>query len=383
MLHILLNYRDYGNGTSIFQDPDLVNVIQEHYNTVFPEYQNMIVPPAVIARQFSHQILVQPAITGEYQEQVAGGMFEAEGSVIFQLADEVGESYIPCRNKSNQEECNPESNAFEFVADIAGRDLYMYSKPADWMAGYFNNASRLVQNTYNLISITDFNVTLLPELYANTRRNAYRLWDLSGGTDLRIENLPWPERYQVQTRLRAQTKVEKSTQDIRDMPLVFGSLQPWDFYHVGLNYDSNWAFYINVARHRGYDIYPLGTAIGELFLKNVIHVKTFITNAKYDLVIYSPAIPPALAMHNDILNSAIHDHSNPSTERPGSIILSYRGEAFPELGNIGTRVIRFPRYTSSCHCVPLTQPKEIFRDVLIWLAEDNGSEAPTRGGIIK
>lgn len=36
MLHILLHYQDYGNGRSIYQDPSLVQEIQNHYNHVFP-----------------------------------------------------------------------------------------------------------------------------------------------------------------------------------------------------------------------------------------------------------------------------------------------------------------------------------------------------------
>ena len=58
VLHLLLNYASYGDGTEMYQDPALASEIQAHLEAVFPEYQGRIVPPEVIARQFGDQILI-------------------------------------------------------------------------------------------------------------------------------------------------------------------------------------------------------------------------------------------------------------------------------------------------------------------------------------
>jgi hypothetical protein len=239
------------------------------------------------------------------------------------------------------------------------------------MSGYFANAARLLQNTENLMNITGINVTNIDHLYASSRANAYRLFDLSGENSASLDKLPVVEQYRIRSLLRVKEKLESTKTDIEDLSWVFGVLQPWDRYFLDLNHDVNWAFYVNIALQRGYDIYPLGTPIGELFLENVVHVKTFITNAKYDLVVFSEAIPAALALHTDILESSVHARVEPANEeRPGRIILTYRPDAFPDIKNIGTRTIRFPWYDSSCHCVPLTQPEELFLDVSSWLNEN-------------
>ncbi len=122
----------------------------------------------------------------------------------------------------------------------------------------------------------------------------------------------------------------------------------------------------------GYEVGPYATLMGEMFLKNAAHVETFITNAAYDLVIYSPAIPPALGMHTDIVGSSLHETAAVGNEeRPGRIILNYREGAFPDIPALRTRTIRFPIYPESCHCVPLTEPAHIFDDVAAWLTETN------------
>jgi hypothetical protein len=51
MLHILLNYTEYENSNEIYQDSALAEEIQNHYNTVFPTYNNQLVPPGVINGQ--------------------------------------------------------------------------------------------------------------------------------------------------------------------------------------------------------------------------------------------------------------------------------------------------------------------------------------------
>lgn len=52
---------------------------------------------------------------------------------------------------------------------------------------------------------------------------------------------------------------------------------------------------------------------GDMFLENLHHVKTFLTDADRDLVIYSKALPTALARHDGV-QGVIWEEENPSAQ---------------------------------------------------------------------
>jgi len=360
MLHILLNYTDYGDGSEMYQDKALVDEIQAHFNAVFAQYQNKVVPPEVISQQFGHQILIQPAISTGYQAQFTDELLLQPGGLIDQYELETGVAYDP----------NVHNDPLSFISDVAGRDIYIHSKRRGWLDGFFMNAARLLRYTNNLILMTGMNVTTINELYASARSTAYRVFD----PEYDLSLLPFNPAPRIQSHFLEFARQE--TQDIKaepgDLALVFGILQPWDRYFLDLNYHAYWAFHVfNVAKVRGYEVDFYMARFGRMFLKNVAHVNTFITRAPLDLVIYPDAIPPSLAMEEDILESVqyVKQPLN-GEERPGYIILEYRSSAFPDIPNIGTKIIRFPLYSVSCHAVSLTQPEELITDVSIWLKEN-------------
>lgn len=360
MLHILLNYADYGNGQEMFQDPALSQEIQAHYDSVFPQYRGEIVPPEVIADQFGHQILIQPTCSFGYHQEITEEIFNRPGSVIYQIGEEVGIPYDP----------DIYEDPYTFVSEVAGRDLYIYSKPSGWLNGFFGNAGTLLRSVQNLSLVTGVNVTAIPELYASARSNAYRIFDTNYEFGLMPdENVDPVTKYHflVSARLEA----DSVRQEPGDMTTVFGTLQPWDRYFIGTNYHANWAFHVfNVAKVRGYEVHYYDNRFGRMFLKNIAYVETFITNAAYDLVVYTPALPQSLARHGDILSSVQHvTRPSEGEERPGKIILNYRSSAFPDVQDLTTRVIRFPIYSKSCHAVSLTQPEDFFADVSSWLKD--------------
>jgi len=359
MLHLLLNYRDYSNGVEMYQDEALVNEIQAHYDVVFPEYLGQEVPPEIIARQFGHQILIQPALTYGYQLEVGNEMLVQEGGVIDKLELETGIPYNPSQH----------GDPFDYVLDVAERDIYIYTKPRGWLTGFFLNAGRLLRFADKLIQMTGVDVTGIDSLYASQRGNAYRVYNPESSY-LQVEVA---ENTVEDLLFKAAARLEASqfTQEPGNMETVFGSLQPWDRYFLGTNYTANSAFHFwNVALMRGYDIHLQESRYGRMFLKNVAHVETFITNAAYDLIVYAPAIPGAFERHTDILISAEHQKSLPDQEaRPGRIALHYREGAFPDIPDLSIRTIRFPIYDKSCHAVSLTQPEEFFLDIQRWLIQ--------------
>jgi pimeloyl-ACP methyl ester carboxylesterase len=357
MLHLLLNYTEYGNGQEMYQDSALADDIQAHLDDVFPQFRGQRVPPEIIASQFGYQILVQPALTFDYQSQITDEMILAPGSVIDQIEQEVGIPYDP----------NAHGDPLSYVMYTAGRDPYIYTKPRDWLSGFFRNAARLLRFTLNMSQITGVDVTQISQLYASSRADAYRIFD----TDIDFGLIP----ADTSSRLKflfldpARLEAEDASQETGDLSAVFGTLQAWDKYFLSTNFHANWAFHVlNVAKVRGYEVDMGNPRFGEMFLKNVAHVNTFITNAALDLVVYTAAIPPSLARHTDILESARHVKGSPQGEiRSGQIVLRYRSSAFPDIQGLDTRIIRFPLYSSSCHAVSLTQPMDFFHDVSQWL----------------
>ncbi len=376
MLHLLLFYQDYGNGKAIYQDPALVQEIQNHYDTIFPEYAGQTIPPSVIARQFSHQVLIQPAITRYYQRLVAVEMLEAPGSILDELAEETGVPYIRYKDqpwaRENPTPYNIMNNIYDYLEQI-GRDPYIYPKPDGFFNGFFDSAGELLTHYDALCSMTGVDAAGIPELYASARQKAYKikfLEDYASQMSFSALMGPAPKASDIHSFLFP------CTED--DMAAVFGALQPWDRYFLDLNYDVSTAFSLNRTVMEGYDIqYAYSELFGEMFLENVAFVETFVTNAAYDIVVYCPSLPDALTYHTSKLNNSTFDSVGPpQAERPGQIILDYKPGSVPG-SSVTIRTIRFPRYADSGHAVTMTEPAEILDDVTVWL-EKTGLFANTQ-----
>jgi pimeloyl-ACP methyl ester carboxylesterase len=379
MLHILLHYRDYGNGRAIYQDPALVQEIQDHYNVVFPGYRDQVVPPGVIAGQFSHQVLIQPALTYMYQGQAAAELLETPGSVVFQLAEETGVPYIPCSEKpgsgGNCDYRDIIRNIYDYVESV-DRDLYHFALPGNALNDYFGSINDKLVIYDSLCVLTGVDVASIPEMYASARQNAYK-------KSLTDNTIPSP----LLSDLREHPQLEllflarPLQADETDLVSRFGVLSPWDNYCISRNDDANTAFYYNIATFYGYDIdFSVSRNFGVMFLENVAWVNTFITNAYYDLVVYTNALPIALARYNEILTNSQHDLTGPPGEvRPGQIVLYYQPGVIPGW-NLTTRIIRFPLYTRSGHAVTMTEPGEILLDVTSWLGSTGVTIGPNQGG---
>jgi hypothetical protein len=150
---------------------------------------------------------------------------------------------------------------------------------------------------------------------------------------------------------------------------AFGNLQPWDSFLIDLNYDVSTAFAYNKVTLRSYPVSYTNSALyGRMFLENAAWVETFATDSAWDSVVYSPALPEALALHADILSGVQLDETGPpGAARPGQILLAYRPSTIPG-STVTSRTIRFPYYSMSGHAVTMTEPQEILADVTAWLA---------------
>jgi len=295
-------------------------------------------------------------------------MLETPGSILDQLAEETGVPYIRYRDQPWAEE-NPSpytimKNIYDYLEQI-GRDPYIFSKPEGFFNGYFDATGELLTHYEALCLMTGVDAAVIPELYASARQRAYKIKFLEDSASLMSFSAlmgPAPKVSDIHSFLSLCAE--------EDMASVFGALQPWDRYFLDLNYDVSTAFSLNMAVMQGYDIqYAYSGLYGEMFLENVAFVETFITNAAYDIVVYCPSLPDALAFHASKLNRSTHDAVGPpQAERPGQILLEYKPGSVPG-SSVTTRTIRFPLYANSGHAVTMTEPGEILEDVIMWLGK--------------
>ncbi len=380
MLNMLLFYGKYGNGTRIYRDKTLAREIRQHLEEVFPDESARPFPPSVIARQFGRQVLIEPALAGSYQDRIAGELFEQEGSPIYKIAAETGKTYTPCSEVTSAgggRPCRPFDNALDFVIE-AGRDIYNYAKPADWFMGLSNFAERGLLHVNVLSRAFGWDPLFVVDLSPAARTEAYR-YKKSRAQDL--ESLFWSSVYYelpAEHRMRIQREVgllesgkEASASegvpeasegaDLKNDTLVrvLGALKPWDDYLVGCNESALVAFYRNSATKAGYRIAPNSVLYGKMFLQNLALVETFITNAAFDLVIYAPAVPLALAKYSGIVKDV--------TVQDGYMVVTYKPHSLPDIPTPKSRIVFFPDYERSGHGVAASQPKKLLEDVRDWM----------------
>ncbi len=412
MLHLLLYYENYANGLAIYQNPGLVEEIRTHYDAVFSGYRGQTVPPAVVAGQFGHQILIQTAITWEYQRLVQVEMLEAPGSLLDELAAETGVPYIRYRD---QPAANPNPTPNEIRNYIlgwiqsVGRDPYICTKPDGYFNGHRAAAAGFLTQLETLNLMIGMDAMGIPEMYASARSQAYKvkLAESSGGGEQTFSLVgPISSKKELSMRIPSSSssdfgrRREKAVSDRSstatldlsalvgpppaqqellaalapagedDLAAIFGRLQPWDRFFIDLNYEVSDAFAWNRVTLREYNIRYQSTLLyGQMFLENTAWVETFATNAAYDIVVYTPSLPGALDLHTSILSGSVYDTTGPAgAARPGQILLTYRPSSVPG-SSVTARTIRFPSYTISGHAVTMTEPMEMLEDVIAWLAD--------------
>ncbi len=401
MSYLLLNYSEMGAGKIVYQDKALAQEIQAHLDVVVPELAGTRVPKETLAKQFGHMAMIQPLISGDYQSEVAGQMFRQNDSVIYQVAQQTGTTYEPCPASSPS--CDDEQTAMMFVYEVAVRDLYNVSQPLGWMDDAAAAINMLLVQPELLSELLQIDLATLPEMFSVNRLDAYRWGNIPylpryepplsqtpsappsltpspltspppsltppSLTPVRLTRalaatpaqMPFPARLEsARGALMRQNKLETGA---KGLETVFGILRSWDQFFVGLHEDVNRAFYLGDSDYL--NIQPYDTMYGEMFLYSIRYVKTFVTRAAYDIVIYAPAIPEALCKHTDLVLECDYQPGE-SDPRRGTIRFSYLSDAFgPEEGPAEATVL-FPSYDSSGHPVEVTEPDLLLQDVMDW-----------------
>lgn len=322
MLALLLSFADYeSDGPGLYDDDALVAEIEAFLAVRDPGVIEWT--PTAVAEVFPRQILIQPSI-GDLQRGVAGKLLDQPGSPVFQLADELGLTFVPCSQKGP--DCQPWANAVQFVESTAKRSRYDLQAPSIWLADLFAAKKAGLSQLPFLEQILGLAPASVPLLAAGERAGAFRISALNS----------YPA----------------DSGDIVEL----GALAPWDRYYIPFLAESNNAMRSPLADNVG--IGAGDSHYGALFLHNLAHVDTFITAAQRDIAIYAPSIPPTLALYEDLVADV--------ATVPGEIQVQYVAAPFPGEPDPGLRPIKFPEFDAS-HAVSLDQPVALRDAVADWL----------------
>lgn len=368
MGYLLLNYSEMGNGKLFYQDKALSQEIQTHFDAVFPEMAGQRVTREKVAAQFGHMVLIQPLLSGEYQSEIAGQMFRAPDSVIQHVAQQTGLVYEPCPEGASS--CNDEESAMMFVYEQAQRDLYNVSQPLGWMDQAAFAINKLLVDPATLSALLQVPLEPIVEFFSHNRLDAYRWGTIPFFPDIELPPTPalfprLPAELPPAARMEAQragnARRMKADAPVEGLDALFGVLRSWDEFFVGLHEDVNRAFYMGEADYL--NIQPYDSRYGEMFLYDIRYIKTLVTRAEFDIVIYAPAIPEALCMHTDLVSECAYQPGLPEP-RQGTVTFTYLPNAFgTEQGPLSATVL-FPSYLNSGHPVEVTEPELLLEDVL-------------------
>jgi len=335
MLNILLNVRDYAAGNRNFYDKNLFATIDNHFRKVYPE---MSADPhkEVIKQQFYASVMIQPLIAGEKQFQVAGELLEIEGSPIYTVESETGVNYSPCSQYNPG--CEPHNNALQYLQK-ANRDMYSYRRPYNWLFDYTDPGAQKMVELALFEKLIRNDPREIDWLYASNRAKAFRY--SSGYLKNQISDLS-----RIPATIR--TEIEYNQSNIRPMLVgnldqTFGTLPSYDDYFIDLHTDVTNVFYYASTT-------PYSDINGEMFLENIRDVKSFITQAEEDIIIYAPALPLSLKEFEGVSGVTVEDNDF-------TVKFSDNTEA----------TVHFPFYPVSSHSVSVNQPEQFFNDVNEWL----------------
>ena len=340
VVNILTNVADYAQNNRVFYDGPLFEEIAQHFREIDPTITGMPSKEKV-AEQFSGQIMIQPLAMGQQQLDAIGEVLEQSNSPLYEIQQETGRKFSPCGN--NGWGCDKHSNALSYVQN-ANRDIYAYRHEYNWLFDYtdYGIAKMLQFSMFGQFIMND--PTKIENLYAANRTGAFRY---SGygfsrnitGTD-EFKNLPESVKIIIKARLEQRNAHPLSSGDLES---VFGTLPNYDEYYVDTNNTINSTFY-------SASVSPYSDVNGEMFLENIKTVKTFITNAEEDIILYAKATPEAAKKFSSVSSVETGDESFTVHFKDGQ-----------------SATVTFPFYPESSHSVSVNQPEKLFNDVKNWM----------------
>jgi len=339
VINILLNVADYAEKKRTFYDEALFEEIAQHFREIDPDVTGMPSKEQV-AKQFNGQIMIQPLAMGQQQIDAVGEILEQNGSPLYTIQEETGKQYKTCGNSWN---CDKHSNALKYVQN-AGRDIYAYRRPYNWLFDYtdYGIAKMLQFSLFGQFIMND--PRKIENLYAANRTGAFRYGGYGYSRNIadldKLENLPESVKIIMKARVEQRNAHPLSSGDLES---VFGTLPDYDEYYVDTNNTINSTFY-NASTS------PYSDVNGEMFLENIRTVRTFITNAEEDIILYAKATPEAAKKFSIVSSVETGEESFTVNFKDGQSV-----------------TVTFPFYPESSHSVSVNQPEKFLNDVKNWM----------------
>ena len=333
MLFDLLHSGSLRASASSYVDASLADEIDGHFRDIFPDLSGAASPMAA-SRQFGRQILIEPVVAGRTQFEIAGKLLNRAGSPLYVLGTQIGKPYVPCDCGAA---CGTAKDCQRAYVVDAGRDPHDIDVTQTAAAAHQAAIEASLSTPAVLSSALGVPLDAITLLRASERAGAYRAVSLS--------DLPW------------------SPSDESDLRTTLGQPAPWDWYLLGENPE------VADRTRMGNDL--MLPDWGANFLADLPYVKTFITHAMLDVVVYPPSIPPSLATAypTAVSSVAVDSAPRPGIARPGWFTVHYAAGASDGRAPIAPQTVRFPVYATSGHHVSSAQPVELEEDVAAWMAE--------------
>ena len=339
VINVLLNVADYAGKNRTFYDTALFEEIARHFREIDPAISGMPSKEQV-AKQFNGQIMIQPLAMGQQQIDAVGEVLEQSDSPLYEIQQETGKQFKKCGNSWN---CDKHSNALNYVQS-ANRDIYAYRHEYKWLFDYtdYGIAKMLQFSLFGQFIMND--PTKIENLYAANRTGAFRYGGYGYSRNIadldKLENLPESVKIIMKARVEQRNAHPLSSGDLES---VFGELPAYDEYYVDTNNTINSTFY-NASTS------PYSDVNGEMFLENIRTVKTFITNAEEDIILYARATPEAAKKFSSVSSVETGDESFTVHFKDGE-----------------SATVTFPFYPESSHSVSVNQPEKFLNDVKKWM----------------
>jgi hypothetical protein len=309
MLAVATAVRDRPGPTQLYVDAALEAELDEHFQAVFPGIPPERLDPRARAKQFGWQVLIQPLVAGDTQKQAMDAMYEDE---LARMAAEAG--------------LTPE----ELVAERCDFDS---SEPQAWCDQMTDAVSRAVTAPATFTALMAVAPEVVPGLRAAERGTAFRFAELESRTE--------------QSALFG----------------ALGELASWDSYYETFASPSAPGGFTSAVAENSY---------GYFFAQTLRYTHTLITNARWDTVILSEAIVPALRSLFDtasprLITDAWFVPPSEEGERPTRFVVEFadtEGFTGPH-----QREVFFPTYANSGHYVTAKEGAKMRDDIAAFLAE--------------
>jgi hypothetical protein len=400
LLNLLLYHNTYAAGQQTYRDAGLITAITNHFKAVLDREPPF--SPEDVATQFGRQVLIQPQLVDKYQGADMYAALEQPGSTLERLGYEARAttSWPDYLNSNYGGTCTFDA-LHGYLAEI-DRDPYHALENADWTDDNEYFSMKRLNSCSAMETITGgSNPTNIPYMAPAARSNAVKF--LIGQSVFDNPTIKWllkqaPSSWvQILAAWAPGWRTGRQDMDYDPDYLVYtlGALNNIDAYVTGTNPYIFLGFLVNGGGNnllevawRAYldpfDISPGNSdRYGKMFLENLAIVDTFMTDAKYDYVVYAPALPTQFE-GNRFTSYVEHITTCPGDDarRYGSFTVDYKANAVSELRQSPAyRTVSWRHYGESGHAVSASQPQEFREDVAAWMNNNWYNVYPREGSV--